>query len=145
MQGDEDAHWEPCPVCGSDELNVELKDVNVAGVWFVRVTIRCDDCVADTTGPPSVLCPTEVEAEEDARLKRNSWATALKAARPPEPEGTKQLGACPSNGVWHRRDARSCGGAAPFPSSSCRVSELEEVVDGADHRPFGSDLIETSQ
>jgi hypothetical protein len=89
MQGDEDAHWEPCPVCGSDELNVEFEDVNVAGVWFVRVTIRCDDCVADTTGPPSVLCPTEEEAEEDARLKWNTWAKALKAARPPEPEGTE--------------------------------------------------------
>jgi hypothetical protein len=51
MRGDEDDHWEPCPVCGGDELSVEFEDVNVAGVWFVRVTIRCDDCVTDTTGP----------------------------------------------------------------------------------------------
>ena len=30
-------------------------------------------------------------------------------------------------------------------SSAGRVSELEEIVDGTDHRPFGSDLIEASQ
>jgi hypothetical protein len=91
MQGDEDDHWEPCPVCGSDELNVEFEDVNVAGVWFVRVTIRCDDCVADTTGPPSVLCPTEEEAEEDARLKWNSWAA-------PEPLASADVLFAPDQG-----------------------------------------------
>src|SRR4028118_517599 len=30
-------------------------------------------------------------------------------------------------------------------SPGCRLCELEEVVDGADHRPLGSDLIKTSQ
>src|SRR5918997_5799762 len=30
-------------------------------------------------------------------------------------------------------------------SPTCRLSQLEEVVDGADHRPLGSDLIKASQ
>src|SRR5918997_4774365 len=30
-------------------------------------------------------------------------------------------------------------------SPGCRLCELEEVVDGADHRPLGSDLIKASQ
>src|ERR1700739_4467586 len=30
-------------------------------------------------------------------------------------------------------------------TSACRVSQLEEVVDGADQRPFASDLVEAPQ
>src|SRR5579863_8001564 len=30
-------------------------------------------------------------------------------------------------------------------TSACRVSQLQEVVDGADHRPFASDLVEAPQ
>src|SRR5258708_32346811 len=30
-------------------------------------------------------------------------------------------------------------------TSPCCVSELEQIVDGADHRPLGSDLVEAAQ
>ncbi len=45
----------------------------------------------------------------------------------------------------HWQDARGCRGGGASTSPACRLSELEEVADGADHRPFGSDLIEISQ
>src|ERR1700756_4451528 len=50
-------------------------------------------------------------------------------------------------GVARLRPRADTNGRARMASvrSACRVSQLQEVVDRADHRPFASDLVEAPQ